>query len=329
MQTRGLKIRGVDEMVDKNILITGISGFVGSHLAQYLKNESDNNIVGIVRDQMPSMWLDKALDNVTLIHGDIRSHGLLKRIINHYNIDQVYHLAAAAQVKEAWKDPINVFQANVIGTVNLLEACRQINKDTKVLIFNTDKVYGEKLDAIEEDPYESSEPYATSKCCQGFVAQSYIKTYDMPIKISHCCNIYGYDPLNSRLISNVVKDCIRGNNPVIYINDKSIREYIYIDDVLNAITRIMNDVIGEDERKSYTYNIRTGYIYNQEQVILKILEYFPELEAEYKEGNIARQIQKETMKSVCWHWKPSISFDDGIKETIEKFELFEDDWNRR
>lgn len=328
MKTKVSKIRGVDKMFEKNILITGISGFVGSHLAQCLKNKSDNNIVGIVRDQMTSTWLDNALDNVTLVHGDIRNYGLLKRIINHYNIDQVYHLAAAAQVKEAWKDPINVFQSNVIGTVNLLEAVRQVNKDIKVLIFNTDKCYGEKLDATEEDPYEASEIYATSKACQGFVAQSYIKTYDMNIRISHCCNIYGYDPLNSRLISNVVKDCIRENNPVIYSNDKSIREYIYISDVLDAITRIMNDDMSEDEKKHYIYNIRTGYIYNQEEVILKILDNFPELEAKYKKANIPVQIQEETMKSVHWNWKPSWTFDDGIKETIEKFECYKYDWNR-
>lgn len=310
-----------------NILITGISGFVGSHLANRLKR--DNNVIGIIRDSISSRWLDETLDNITLIRGDIRNFDIVQRTINHYDIDQVYHIASFANVKQAHKFPIHVYENNVMGTINVLESIRQINKDRiKCLIFNTDKVYGELLNANENDCYDASEPYATSKACQGLIARSYIKTYDMPIKISHCPNIFGYDPNNSRLISNVVKACIRGENPKIFLNDRSIREYIFIDDALDAVTRIVNDDMSEDEKKHHIYNIRTGYIYNQEQVILKILERFPELEAIYEEGDIPRQIQEETMSSIHWNWKPNWTFEQGIKETIEKFEYYEDDWNR-
>jgi len=306
-----------------NILITGISGFVGSHLAQYLKDMGNNNIIGIVRDQIPSMWLDKVRNNIILIQGDIRSYDLVSRAVNHYDINQIFHMASFANVKQAHKFPRHVYDANVMGTVNILEATRQIDKDIKILVMQTDKIYGEKLDATEDDRWEASEPYATSKVCQAMIVKSYIKTYGMNIVMPSSCNIFGYDPNNSRLISNVVKDCIRGNNPIIYKNDKSIREYIYIDDVIDALTKLMNM-----KNEYSTYNIRTGYVYNQEHVILKILEHFPELDAEYIEGNIPRQIQEETMQSIHWDWKPRWTFEEGIKETINKFELYEDDWNK-
>lgn len=319
-----------------NILITGISGFVGSHLAQYLKERGGVNIVGIVRDSLPSMWLDEILDGVTLVQGDIRDFGLLKRVVGHYNIDQIYHLAAAAQVKEAWKDSLNVFGSNVMGTVNLLEAVRQINGSgrsggsgiggCKVLVFNTDKCYGEKIGATEEDRYEASETYATSKVCQGMVGLSFRKTYGMNIKISHCCNIYGYDPFNSRLVSNTIKNCIRGIMPEIWINDRSIREYIFIDDVLDAVWKIMNY---EDNLEKNIYNIRTGYIFNQKEVVEKILEYFPDSEAKYIDKNIQYQIQEQSMISVNWDWKPRYEFSDGIKKTIDLFYEYEEDWNKR
>jgi nucleoside-diphosphate-sugar epimerase len=306
---------------EMNILITGPRGFVGSHLSKFLKNKDDNNVVGIVRDEIPSEWLKNALEGVTIVEGDIRDEKLMKRVIGHYDIDQVYHIAAFAQVKQAYKNPVDVFESNVMGTVNILEACRQINKDDiKILVLNTDKVYGERLNAVETDPYTESEPYATSKSCQGLIAKCWLKTYGMDIKMTHSVNIFGYDPFNSRLISNVVKSCIKKEKPVIYTNDNSIREYVYIDDVIQALERIMNR-----ENKHNIYNIHTGWVYNQKDVILLISKYF-NTDCEYKEGNVPMQIQEETLNSVNWDWKPSISFEEAITRTIEKFIEYKYDW---
>lgn len=314
-----------------NILITGISGFVGSHLASYLKKELDNSIVGIVRDQIPSMWLDEVLDDVILVQGDIRNYDMVSRIINHYDIDQIYHIAAFANVKQAHKFPIHVYESNVMGTVNVLEAVRKVGNGgngngVRILILNTDKCYGEKMGAVETDPYVESEPYATSKVCQGFIAKSYGKTYGMDIKMAHSVNIYGYDPFNSRIVSNVVKSCIRGERPIVWTNDNSVREYVYIDDVIDALTKIMND---DNEAQWHDiYNIHTGYIYNQKDIVEMIGREFG-IECLYEEGNVPFQIQKETLDSVNWTWKPGYSFEEGIKETIEKFEEYDDDWNRK
>lgn len=306
-----------------NILITGIGGFVGSNLANTLKNRGDN-VVGIIRDVLPSEWLDDALDGTTLIRGDIRNFDILKRVIGHYDIDQIYHIAASAQVKQAYKYPIEVYESNVMGVVNVLEACRQVgHDDKKVVLLNTDKTYGEKLKAIETDAYQPSEPYATSKCCQGFIAKSYAYTYDMNVKIVHSINIFGYDPFNSRLISNVVKACIRGEKPVIYTNDKSIREYVYIDDTINGLIDVMNNREDHD-----VYHIHTGWVANQKDIVLQIARYF-NTDCEHKDEHIPHQIQEDTLDSIHWDWKPKYTFDNALKETIDKFIQYKDDWNKK
>jgi len=306
-----------------NILITGISGFVGSHLASLLNNRKDENnrVVGIVRDMVPSKWVINAFHDCVIVQGDVRNKELVKRVVNRYDINQVYHLAASAIVKHAWRDPAEVFDTNVMGTVNLLEACREVDSVDKILVLNTDKIYGEKMNAVETDNYEVSEPYATSKICQGFCVKSWIKTYGMNIVMPSSCNIFGYDPFNNRIIPNVIKDCIRGNNPTIYRNDDSIREYIYVEDLVQALHTLMNT-----KNEYSTYNISTGYVYNQKEVIMNILENFPKLEAEYKEGDIPAQIQKQTLCSIHWDFKPKYTFDEGLKKTIEKFKLYEYDW---
>lgn len=306
-----------------NILVTGASGFVGSHLAKHLADKGDN-VIGIIRDQIPSSWLADALNDVIKVRGDIRDLKLVKRTVGHYDIDQVYHLAASAQVKHAWKNPWETYENNVMGTISVLDTVRQINKDIDAIVLNTDKVYGERLNATENDCYVESEPYATSKCCQGLIVKSYIKTYDMDnLRMAHSVNIFGFDPWNSRLISNVVKNCIKGIKPIIWTNDKSIREYVYIDDVVQGLERIMNN-----ERNDNIFHIHTGYVFNQEDVILNILENFYGLEAEYEPGKLVYQIQKETLESVNWDWRPSISFDEGIKKTISMFRYYSEDWDK-
>ena len=306
----------------ENILITGASGFVGSHLVNHLKDK--NQVICLIRDILPSLWLDEALDDVTLIHGDLRDAKLLKRVIGHYDITQVYHLAASAQVKHAHKNPVEVFESNVMGTVNILEACRLLGSaDKKIVVLNTDKVYGEKLNAIETSRYEPSEPYATSKCCQGFAAQTFKKTYNMDIKMVHSVNIFGYDPFNSRLIPNVVKDCITGKKPVIFTNDNSIREYVYVDDAINALITVMNSTTLNHN----IYHIHTGWAYNQKDVILAVAKIFG-VECEYKEGNVPFQIQEETLSSINWNWKPVWAFEDALRATIRLFNEYREDWEK-
>lgn len=303
------------------VLVTGASGFIGSHLVNSLKHE--RRVVSLVHDEVPSRWLDETLDGTVKVRGDVRDFGLMRRVINQYEVSEVLHLAARANVKQAYKDPINVYDVNINGTISVLEACRQLDvKKTLVLI--TDKVYGEKVDATEDDPLQPSEPYATSKIVQQQIAESYSKTYGMDIVIPHSCNVFGLDLHSNRIFPNVIKSCIRGENPMVFTNDHSIREYIYVDDLVDAL-RTMMYTEGFPKYMG-TFNVSTGWVYDNEQIVLKILEHFPSLKPKYVDRDLPPQIQRQTMKSIRWSWKPERSFDDAVGLTIADFLKYREDW---
>lgn len=301
-----------------NILVTGANGFIGSHLVSKLKNE--NNVVSLVFDTVMGNWQKDALDGTYQIRADIRDMAAMRETLSRFEINQVYHTAAISLVKTAYRDPTSVYAVNIMGTISLLEACRIVGTN-RILIMNTDKVYGEGLDATEEKSYQFSEPYGTSKACQGFVANSHMETYGMNIIMSHCCNVFGYDPYSNRIVPNVVKKCLRGQSPLIFTNDDSIREYVYVEDKVAAIESLMND-----NSKKGSFNISTGWVYNQEDIVLKILKNFDGIEPEYVESDLPAQIKKQSLKSVRWDWKPKWNFEEALKKTIEDFKKYKDDW---
>ncbi len=245
----------------------------------------------------------------------------LREILSRFEINQVYHTAVISLVKTAHRDLMSTYAVNTMGTLALLEACRSVGTD-RILVMNADKVYGEGFDPTEERSYQFSEPYNTSKACQGLIAHSYLETYGMNIIMSHCCNVFCYDPVSNRIVPNVVKKCLRGKLPWIFTNDDSIREFVYVEDTGTAIESLMND-----DSKKGSFNISTGWVYNQKDIVLKILENFDGLEPEYVESELPAQIDKQSLKSVRWDWKPSWKFEDALMVTIEGFKKYKNDWN--
>jgi len=299
------------------IFVTGGSGFIGSHLVNELKNE--NEVVVLVRDR-PSgtspwgKWVIEVLNGCSLVFGDVLNARLLRRVLAEYHVEHVYHLAAQALVSTALKDPFGTFQTNVVGTVNILESSRLVGVD-KVLVMSTDKVYGNKMEAIEKDPLVSTGIYETSKCCQDLVAQAFRDVYDMHIVISRSCNCYGFD-LAPRIVSNTIRACLRGESPIIFEEEKTLRQYIYVEDLCNALIHLM--------RHPYQgiYNIATPDILNQEQVVKTILKLFPYLKPKYVKRGAPKEIHSQSMICSDFGWKPRYSFGEGVKIAIEVFKRY-------
>jgi len=299
-----------------NVFVTGATGFIGSHLCAKLKKT--NKVVALFRDIQPSPWggwLKEALSDCVLVRGDLLNAKLIRRIIANYGIDHVYHLASQAIVKTAIKDPVNTFETNLMGTVNVLEACRQVGVD-KVLVMSTDKVYGNRMNATEDDPLVSVGIYETSKTCQDLISQAYMKTYDLPVVIPRSCNAYGYD-LARRIIPNTIRSCMRGDSPIVYEGEETKRQYIYVEDLCKALIHLMRSTPHYG-----VHNIATNDILNQEEVVKAICHYFPLSPRYIKRENPILEIKSQSMKISEFGWEPKFSFSEGIQETIKKFERY-------
>lgn len=306
------------------VFVTGASGFIGSHLSKKLADDG-NEVIALVRDMVPSLWLDTALNECVKVRGDIREFGFLRRVINEYGIEHVYHLAGETIVGRAYRDPINTFETNLIGSLNVLEVCRLLDVK-QVLVQSTDKVYGARENAREEDFLIPMEPYNTSKICQDYLARCYIETYGMKVAIPRCCNVYGYDKA-SRIVPNTIRSCLRGNPPVLYAGEEEMtRQYIYINDVCNALVSVM--------KKSWIgpINIGTNDVLTQAQVVRRICGHFGIHEQLIKRQKPLKQIFKQSMdwsKAKALGWEPRFTFDEGIRLTTEAFKRYREDWDLR
>ena len=294
--------------------VTGASGFVGSHLCCEL-TKSKRTVVAQVRDVYPTpwgQWLQEALKNCTLVRGDVTDFHFIKRVIGEYHPKKgVLHLAAQALVATAQRDPVSTFQTNVGGTINVLEACSQLNVPT--VIQSTDKVYGDNLQATLDSKLVPTEPYGTSKVCVDMIAQTYRQTYGMPIIITRSCNVYGYDPGNDRIIPNTIKKCIKGEKPFVFKDEASLRQYVFIDDVCEVFQDLL-----ELADCAPIVNIGSNTIISQQEVVLEILKSFPGLSAEYIEKPFLKEIHSQCMGEFVKAKKPTC-FSEGIKKTIDQF----------
>ena len=303
-----------------NILITGVTGFVGANLAKRLLHQN-YNVVGItrsIRKDSPLKLLE--VDGVDLVFGDVRDENLIQDVIVDYRIDFVFHLAAQPIVKLAIKEPKCTFMTNVIGTLNVLEAVREFKVPT--IIMSTDKVYGEGYFKRETDALRPIEPYGASKACADIIARVYARTYDLPIVVVRPCNIYGPGDVHERIIPNTIRKCLKGESPIIYKGFTGFREYIYIDDLVDALIFLMhkllnNELYGEEK----VYNIGTGIIKSQEEVVLEILKHFQGIQPKYVESeHVKKEIRYQSMDSTkirVLGWQPKTTFEEGIRKTVE------------
>lgn len=299
-----------------NVFVTGATGFIGSHLVSKLKET--NKVVCLVRDFLPSpwvKWISEALTPSIYVRGDITDDKLIRRILAEYQIEHVYHLASQAIVKTALKDPLGTFQTNILGTINVLEACRQVGVE-KVLVMSTDKVYGNRMNAKEGDPLVSVGIYETSKACQDLISQAYMKTYGVGAVIARSCNAYGYD-MASRIVSNTIRACLHGDPPIIYEGEETVRQYVYVEDLCAALIHLMRHTPYRG-----AYNIATDDILTQEQVVKTICKYFPTSPRYIKREKPILEIQSQSMKIHNFGWKPRYNFEEAIQKTIKKFEKY-------
>lgn len=297
----------------ERVLITGVSGLAGSHLVEELKE--DYEIIGVHRSKSKYSNLAKMnlRDEITEELVDIRNFNELRDVISYYEPDKIIHLAAQALTGKGRTDPLNTYKTNVIGTVNILEAVRLSHSDPEVTVMSSDKVFGECEKAEENDQYEPTGPYATSKIAVDAASESFRRSYDMNIQTVRSVNIYGYESYNRRIVSNTIVQCLKDQNPVLFDNIKGKREYIYVEDFTRAIEELMDKEPGK-------YNLTTGDTFSQSRVVQEVLEFFPDLEPDIKtKNNPEGEVSEISLETNNFEFEQEYSFKEGLKKTIDTY----------
>lgn len=169
----------------KNILITGINGFVGSHLTELLLKNGDSKIYGLVKPNARLKFIKHLIPNIKLLDGDISDAFSIEKVIKDVQPDQIYHLAALSWVTPSWNMPVIYMNVNAIGTINLLEAVRKLKRFPRIFVSCTPEEYGdvpkELIPITEETRIAPLNPYAASKAAQDMICQVYFASYRLPI----------------------------------------------------------------------------------------------------------------------------------------------------
>lgn len=318
----------------KKVFVTGISGFVGSHLAKKLI-ECGAEVIGLQHDIKKESYLDllDLKDKVNIVTGDIIDTELLQRILVDYKIDWVFHLAAVSIVGKAVQYPMHTYETNAFGTLALLEACRSVeNKPEAILCTSTDKVYGEAIAAKEEDSLGGSGIYESSKVNMDVISRSYYYAYGLPIVVTRACNIVGYDPLNRRVVPNSIKAMLKCESPIIFEGEDTLREYIHVSDVCDAYIQLAENI---EKVKGEPINIGTGEVISQRDLVLKIVAIGngvlgDDIKPTYVNRAVpVKEISKQSLNSEkirgAIGWKPKLNLEEGLrrtfKEVLEKWEM--------
>lgn len=264
-----------------------------------------------------------------MVRGEVEDAVLLERILNEYEIDVVFHLAAQTIVGTANRNPVSTFETNIRGTWNLLEACRRNPLVKKIIIASSDKAYGiqETLPYSEDSPLQGTHPYDVSKSCADLLAYTYFNTYKLPVCITRCGNFYGGGDTNyNRLIPGTIRSVIFNERPVIRSDGKYIRDYIYIKDAVAAYMKLaekMEDesILGEGFNFSNEIQIT---VLDLTRKILSLtgredLEPIIQDEAGHEIKHQYLSAEKARKKL---HWKPLYTLDRGLQETIAWYKDF-------
>ena len=313
------------------VFVTGATGIVGSWLVKGLLRRGAS-VVTLVRDWDPQTELVRSGDilRTSVVNGRLEDYDTLERAINEHEIDTVFHLGAQPIVSTALRNPLPTFEANVRGSYNLLEACR-VHRSlvSRVVIASSDKAYGDgpSLPYTEDMPANGKHPYDVSKSCTDLIALSYAHTYDVPVTVARCGNIYGGGDLNwSRIVPGTIRSLWLGERPVIRSNGLFIRDYIFVDDVVDAYIALAEQtgragVDGEafnfsPESKVSVLEITAAIQRAMERTDLEpvILDQVrAEIRDQYLDSAKARQVLG---------WAPRHTLDQGLQKTIAWYRRF-------
>ncbi|MCR9287372.1 MAG: dTDP-glucose 4,6-dehydratase [Bacteroidetes bacterium] len=321
----------------KTVLITGGAGFIGSHLVRLMVNKyPDYKIVNLDKltyaGNLENLTDIENYSNYEFVKGDINDRNYIDQLFVDYQFDAVIHLAAESHVDRSITNPLSFIETNILGTIHLLQAARNIWKEnlTDKLFYHvsTDEVYGSLGETgffTEETAYDPRSPYSASKASSDHLVRAYYHTYNLPIVISNCSNNYGPNQFPEKLIPLVINNIKNNKTLPIYGDGKYTRDWLWVKDHADAI-----DVIFHNGKVGETYNIGgnnewknldlveslcdvvDGLLGREIGTARKLISFVKD-----RPGHDRRYAIDATKLMTELKWSPSVQAEEGLKMTAE------------
>jgi len=309
----------------KKVLVTGSEGFIGSHLTEKLV-ELGAEVTALVQYNSFNNWgwidtfhedIKKSLNIVT---GDIREYDGLKRVIK--GQDVVFHLAALIAIPYSYSSPMAYVRTNVEGTTNVLEACREFGVE-KIVHTSTSETYGTALyvPIDEKHPMQGQSPYSASKISADKMAESFYKSFNVPVATIRPFNTYGPRQSARAVIPTIISQILSGKTELKLGSLTPTRDFNYVKDTANAFIKVAesDSAIGEVVNAGSNYEISIGDTVRKIiEIIGKDVKVICDEERLRPEKSEVNRLWADNKKiKELTGWEPKYSLEQGLKETIE------------
>ncbi|AME06124.1 GDP-mannose 4,6-dehydratase [Bacillus siamensis] len=314
---------------NKNVFVTGCTGLLGSCLVKELIDQGAN-VTGLVRDTVPksNLYQGEQVKQMNIVQGALEDLDVIERALGEYEIDTVFHLAAQAIVGVANRNPISTFEANILGTWNILEACRRHPLIKRVIVASSDKAYGDQpaLPYDENMPLQGKHPYDVSKSCADLISHTYFNTYGLPVCITRCGNLYGGGDLNfNRIIPQTIQLVLNGVAPEIRSDGTFIRDYFYIEDAVDAyllLAEKMEELNLAGEAFNFSNEIQLTVLELVEKILKAMDSDLKPKVLNQGSHEIKHQYLSAEKARKLLNWTPAHTIDEGLEKTIEWYKAF-------
>lgn len=312
----------------KKVLVTGSAGFIGSHLVESLLNEGCEVRAFVHYNSFSDYgWLDtltkNKLNNIEIVAGDVRDHGSVRNAMQ--NMDIVFHLAALIGIPYSYYSPESYVDTNIKGTLNILQAARDYSID-KILITSTSEVYGtaQYVPIDEKHPYQGQSPYSATKIGADKLAESFFRSFDLPVVIVRPFNTFGPRQSARAVIPTIITQLLSGVLKMKLGDLHPTRDLVYVKDTVEGFIELAkaDTTIGQEVNIATQNEISIGDLAKKIISLInpKATIITDKVRVRPKASEVERLLGSNKKITKITKWKRLYRLEDGLKETIEWFE---------
>lgn len=309
----------------KKVLVTGADGFIGSHLVEELLNQGYDVRAFVYYNSFNSWgWLDtlpkEKLDKIEIFSGDIRDPNGVREVMK--DIDEVYHLAALIAIPFSYHSPDSYVDTNIKGTLNVLQAARDSNTK-RILVTSTSEVYGtaKYVPIDEEHPYQGQSPYSATKIGADRIAESFYRSFNMPITIVRPFNTYGPRQSARAVIPTIITQLLSGAKEIKLGSLSPTRDFNYVKDTVRGFIEIAKSdkTIGQEINIATQQEISIGELAEEliKQINPNAKIVCDEIRLRPENSEVNRLLGSNKKIKELTNWEPKYSLEEGLRETIE------------